>query len=305
MYVLFIRRGAFGSHVACVLRRLLRICAYYGSHPQFICCSATVANPIEHTCKLLPIHCMGGADTLVLIDAKCDGSPHGDRVFAIWNPPMKEMQTPSMGFKKPHSTGATASDIYSSLDASDLMELKSVSQLQVPTTTANSPCLGSQQEPQHQRSLYEDDIDRVQEHASIRELQKLQRFYDGCADRPETFGTAGEGRISHFQGGWNKRRKLSEWKSHANSATDDGVDIKADKLETPAQKSSPSATTVVAPTAVASKGDSRQRGAQNHNQMTDATTVTKAAAVVKEEAWVPERVSSITETARLFSSLVG
>lgn len=38
-------RGVFGSHVANVLRRLQRICAFYGSHPQFICTSATIANP--------------------------------------------------------------------------------------------------------------------------------------------------------------------------------------------------------------------------------------------------------------------
>lgn len=41
-------RGVFGSHVALVLRRLLRICAYYGSHPKIIACSATIGNPAEH-----------------------------------------------------------------------------------------------------------------------------------------------------------------------------------------------------------------------------------------------------------------
>jgi len=41
-------RGVFGSHVANVLRRLQRICEFYGSSPQFICCSATIANPLEH-----------------------------------------------------------------------------------------------------------------------------------------------------------------------------------------------------------------------------------------------------------------
>ena len=38
-------RGVFGSHVANVIRRLKRICGFYGSNPQFICCSATIANP--------------------------------------------------------------------------------------------------------------------------------------------------------------------------------------------------------------------------------------------------------------------
>ena len=41
-------RGVFGSHVANVIRRLKRICQYYGSNPVFICTSATIANPLEH-----------------------------------------------------------------------------------------------------------------------------------------------------------------------------------------------------------------------------------------------------------------
>ena len=40
-------RGVFGSHVANVLRRLLRLCAHYGSHPVVVCCSATIGNPSE------------------------------------------------------------------------------------------------------------------------------------------------------------------------------------------------------------------------------------------------------------------
>ena len=40
-------RGVFGSHLTNVLRRLQRICRHYGSNPQFICSSATIANPAE------------------------------------------------------------------------------------------------------------------------------------------------------------------------------------------------------------------------------------------------------------------
>ena len=40
-------RGVFGSHVANVIRRLLRLCAHYGSKPVIVCCSATIANPSE------------------------------------------------------------------------------------------------------------------------------------------------------------------------------------------------------------------------------------------------------------------
>ncbi|MBD3265405.1 DEAD/DEAH box helicase, partial [bacterium] len=40
-------RGVFGSHFANLMRRLRRICKFYGSNPKFVCCSATIANPAE------------------------------------------------------------------------------------------------------------------------------------------------------------------------------------------------------------------------------------------------------------------
>ena len=71
-------RGVFGSHLANVMRRLHRICAHYGSEPQFICCSATIANPKEHAERVT-------LRSMELIDN--DGSPRGPRQFVLWNPP--------------------------------------------------------------------------------------------------------------------------------------------------------------------------------------------------------------------------
>ncbi len=71
-------RGVFGSHVANVLRRLRRVCAFYGSTPQFICCSATIANPKQHAQDLI------GLPFETIVD---DGSPHGEKHFVFWNPP--------------------------------------------------------------------------------------------------------------------------------------------------------------------------------------------------------------------------
>ena len=71
-------RGVFGSHLADVLRRLARICRHYGSAPQFICCSATIANPKEHAERIT-------GQPMELVDN--DGSPRGRKVFALWNPP--------------------------------------------------------------------------------------------------------------------------------------------------------------------------------------------------------------------------
>ena len=81
-YVVFdeahVYRGIFGSHVAAVVRRLKRLCRAYGTHPQFICCSATVANPGEHIERLI-------GRQPVVIDV--DGAPQAARTFAFWSPP--------------------------------------------------------------------------------------------------------------------------------------------------------------------------------------------------------------------------
>ncbi|MFT7486601.1 MAG: DEAD/DEAH box helicase domain-containing protein [Candidatus Paceibacteria bacterium] len=71
--------GVFGSSVANVLRRLLRIAAHYGSHPTFIGCSATIANGAQHAETLF-----GRKPTVIDEDA----SPSGMRLFSIYNPPM-------------------------------------------------------------------------------------------------------------------------------------------------------------------------------------------------------------------------
>ena len=72
-------RGVFGSQVACVLRRLLRVCQLYGNRPQFIFCSATIANPEEHVMRL------SSRAAQVVSE---DGAPHGAKEFALWNPPI-------------------------------------------------------------------------------------------------------------------------------------------------------------------------------------------------------------------------
>ena len=72
-------RGVFGSHVANVIRRLKRITDFYGAHPQFILTSATIANPQEHASRLIN-------QPVELVDL--DGSPHGQRFFLFYNPPI-------------------------------------------------------------------------------------------------------------------------------------------------------------------------------------------------------------------------
>jgi DEAD/DEAH box helicase domain-containing protein len=72
-------RGVFGSHLANVLRRLRRIADFYGSKPQFICCSATIANPGELASQLIE-------QDVDVIDE--NGAPAGEKLFVFYNPPM-------------------------------------------------------------------------------------------------------------------------------------------------------------------------------------------------------------------------
>ncbi|MCK4966405.1 DEAD/DEAH box helicase, partial [bacterium] len=74
-----IYRGVFGSNTANVLRRLNRIAEHYGSAPQYICSSATIANPGELAESLT------GRRMQVITN---DGSPKGEKTFVFWNPPV-------------------------------------------------------------------------------------------------------------------------------------------------------------------------------------------------------------------------
>ena len=76
-------RGVFGSHLTNVLRRLRRICAHYGSHPVFICSSATIANPRELAEALVE-------QPFELVSES--GAPRGEKFFLFVNPPVVNQQ---------------------------------------------------------------------------------------------------------------------------------------------------------------------------------------------------------------------
>ena len=77
-------RGVFGAHVAHILRRLRRACEFYGADPQFLCCSATIANPEELTERLT------GIAHPIVVDE--NGAPSGPRTFVFWNPPFVDAE---------------------------------------------------------------------------------------------------------------------------------------------------------------------------------------------------------------------
>ncbi len=81
-------RGVYGSHVANVLRRLLRLCRFYGSNPQFLCSSATIGNPKELA------EALTGREIGLIGES---GAPRGEKYFAIYNPPLVNRQ---LGIRK-------------------------------------------------------------------------------------------------------------------------------------------------------------------------------------------------------------
>ncbi|MBN2551626.1 MAG: DEAD/DEAH box helicase [Spirochaetales bacterium] len=72
-------RGVFGSHMTNLIRRLKRICSFYGAVPRFICCSATIGNPKGLAERILE-------EPVTLIDD--NGAPSGERHFVFYNPPL-------------------------------------------------------------------------------------------------------------------------------------------------------------------------------------------------------------------------
>ncbi|HEX5410928.1 MAG TPA: DEAD/DEAH box helicase [Terriglobia bacterium] len=81
-------RGVFGSHLANVIRRLKRIAEFYGSHPQFICTSATIANPAELATRIIE------QDVITINES---GAPAAEKFFVLYNPPVVN---PQLGIRR-------------------------------------------------------------------------------------------------------------------------------------------------------------------------------------------------------------
>ncbi|KAJ3194976.1 hypothetical protein HK101_001429 [Irineochytrium annulatum] len=82
--------GRFGAHCALVMRRLRRLLQLVGNDSvQFICCSATIANPVQH------MNMFFGINNAVLIDI--DGSPCGQKHHLVWTAPYRNPKDKSQG----------------------------------------------------------------------------------------------------------------------------------------------------------------------------------------------------------------
>ncbi len=106
---LHVFRGVFGTHVAHLLRRLRRVCALYGADPTFVFCSATIGQPGQLASALCGLN---------VEEITGDGSPRGERLFALWNPPLVDE---AVGARV--SANSTTSDLVTELVSRDCRTL--------------------------------------------------------------------------------------------------------------------------------------------------------------------------------------
>jgi DEAD/DEAH box helicase domain-containing protein len=90
-------RGVFGSHLAHVITRLLRIAEFHGSRPRFILASATIGNPREHAARLLGL----APDQLALVSSS--GAPAAERRLFLYNPPVVNAELGIRGSSLKHA----------------------------------------------------------------------------------------------------------------------------------------------------------------------------------------------------------
>ncbi|MGC8738767.1 MAG: DEAD/DEAH box helicase [Candidatus Hydrogenedens sp.] len=116
-------RGVLGSHLTNILRRLKRIATFYNSKPQFICCSATIANPKELAEKLIE-------EPVTLIDR--NGAPRSEKHFLFYNPPVIDAE---LGIRKSSTKEVTriASQLISK-DIQTIIFARSRLQVEIVTT---------------------------------------------------------------------------------------------------------------------------------------------------------------------------
>jgi DEAD/DEAH box helicase domain-containing protein len=103
--------GVMGSHMANLLRRLNRICDYYGAKPQYICCTATIGNPVEHSSAL-------AGREVTLIDN--DSSGQGTQKFVFWNPPL---YSNSRNFTRRKASFGETVDLFTNFVQNDLQTI--------------------------------------------------------------------------------------------------------------------------------------------------------------------------------------
>ncbi|WP_296549849.1 DEAD/DEAH box helicase [Rhodococcus sp. (in: high G+C Gram-positive bacteria)] len=99
-------RGVFGSHVALILRRLRRLARHYGADPVFILASATTGEPADAASRLIGAPCRAVTE---------DGSPHGPRTVAMWEPPLLREVTGEHGAPVRRAAGTEAARLLADL----------------------------------------------------------------------------------------------------------------------------------------------------------------------------------------------
>lgn len=132
-------RGIFGSHVANLLRRLRRVCEFYGARPVFIGASATSAAPAESFGKLI------GAPVTAITE---DTSPHGSTTVAFWEPQLTDLRGEN-GARQRRTVIAETSDLLTNLVSAQVRTIAFIkSRRGAESIAANTKRLLSEVDPQ-------------------------------------------------------------------------------------------------------------------------------------------------------------
>lgn len=272
--------GAWGCHVSMIMRRLIRICLLYGARPQFIFCSATIANPADHASKLVPLHCltignnqgtinMNSGDesqrshhnSLVVIDKDMEGSPQGERVCVIWNPPRtkdadegaaasaaRDVEAMGLEFQVNQETSdeipptciecqaplSCDTDVVSLAFDGKILERNGDSQSSMPEKSISPPPTSNNEVTQLSVSPISKDedansttstgVEPMSTHSrETFEKEAVEEFVESCSDRPDTWGKPGEKRKgSGRQRGVKRKVRISNQDGDASDGKEQG-----------------------------------------------------------------------------------
>jgi DEAD/DEAH box helicase domain-containing protein len=171
-------RGVFGSHAALIFRRLNRFCDHYDTSPQYVCCSATIGNPVEHAAAVTG----QSESSFTLVDD--DTSASGDRHWLFWNPPLKKTTTTSESQEPErmdpnHPAGNPIEPDYQGGEGGTV----AVSQNRGPRLSAQDEELGGERQSHHAHSvnLFSDLVSRgYQTLVFTSARQGAEQYVDWC-----------------------------------------------------------------------------------------------------------------------------
>lgn len=200
-------RGYFGSQAALIFRRLNRLLDHYGNNAQYICCSATIGNPVDHAATVTG----RPPETFELIDN--DTSESGDRQWIFWNPPVRQDEQEKNTIQEAEANLQETSP--SGQESTNLLETSQTgSDDGVPGTSTETDTNGGKRKSHHAESvrLFTDLVEKGYQTLVFTSTRQGAEQYVGWAD--ESLRSRGQNELAgsvhayHAALGQDRRRNL-------------------------------------------------------------------------------------------------